>query len=1028
MVQYPKNWTKESVEKFVTQESQQKDREEFEATHVPINRIKVTTNRVTDWAAKEDRFISEVEFRDAVLDSNLQADNRMFFVAGETGSGKSELCQWMDYEIKDRYQDVSNDEFRHIPIHIPREVREPREVFQRLAKYVDENTLDEAKNLADLPMEGVHEKTLGEITLQFSNTQISTIELVRDDEFRSAVRDNLNSFIDAYDDPSEEKKFEPISEHKLEALIERYPGVRDEHADQPADVVTVLYNQVLSAAKNAIKDMLFLGDLKSTLSQINERFLEENKRPVLIIEDLAAFTIFQHEILSFFSDLGNANWDVVVGITTGLEQNLVEGRRADIASEETINDRIKARLALTEQTDEGSKTLFLEQENIHIKLARNYLEAIKADSETEYEPQLPVSESELNDIFGEGLYPFNESFLTKIYENLEQEEDDQRKQTPRVYLKFVLEGLLTNKNPPFQHADLLKQLGTIDTPISSDYHEEDRNLIKWYGQRDGDWYKVDERVAKVFDVESDGEAPIVEPHHICGTCGAVMVEQNNGALVCEHCETICEECGAVMERHGDFWICTGDSEHKQPVGGHLELFQKRQQELLDWRGESKPFRQTSQIEEGAESVIRFFHDSPTSLRHEACLSDDAAAIWWNKGGRHVPIHVDNNDEPDYSKIELTRSLPEKLLLDLLRIGVFDKSIEEQIENGSIDAQLLRDWSDSAVSSLKSDLETDIRERFNGDIDDIAVFGKYLLNVVSGTSSEYTPKALAQPVNTEHINAAACPPELDANLKKLADNADTLLGLFHARFHIRSSMVNYRRLRHHVEKKSREEVMNSIANIGNGITGFKIGPRKSDTSDLTEFLRSTAHLNLRGYARNIREYKGTYESDKQDRIKEVQRLHEGVQGLDDASNIDFEAIDDAYAQSSEPKPQVVTDIQNISESRLDDFIGMLEETKTGFKKASGVWEFLDAYHSFARLRYIRFPDEYKQLHEFTVELDSLESALEEQIEEYESRLGEVEPELTNYNRLQKSISQFRESIEADVGKAAPEVGYSSGGGK
>jgi hypothetical protein len=37
---YPKNWDPKIVNKYITQESQQKSREEFEKTHVPINRIR----------------------------------------------------------------------------------------------------------------------------------------------------------------------------------------------------------------------------------------------------------------------------------------------------------------------------------------------------------------------------------------------------------------------------------------------------------------------------------------------------------------------------------------------------------------------------------------------------------------------------------------------------------------------------------------------------------------------------------------------------------------------------------------------------------------------------------------------------------------------------------------------------------------------------------------------------------------------------------------------------------------------------
>ncbi len=78
MTQYPKNWTDRSVEKYVTQESQQKSRAEFEATHVPINHIKVERTQIDAWTDKGE-YITESDFYDAVIDSHIESDNRMFF-------------------------------------------------------------------------------------------------------------------------------------------------------------------------------------------------------------------------------------------------------------------------------------------------------------------------------------------------------------------------------------------------------------------------------------------------------------------------------------------------------------------------------------------------------------------------------------------------------------------------------------------------------------------------------------------------------------------------------------------------------------------------------------------------------------------------------------------------------------------------------------------------------------------------------------------------------------------------------------
>ncbi len=675
----------------------------------------------------------------------LNRTTECFFVVGETGSGKSELCQWLDYNIQDKYGNASDDEFRHEPILIPREVREPREVLQRLTQYLDHTELDEAKRLAELPPEGVLDRTTGDITLAFDKSKTATIELVQSSKFKQEVRQNLDKFVNAFDDPGQEIEFEPISEDKLESLVDTYPGVESEVSTDTSNAIDVLYNKVTEQAKDSIKDMLFVGDLKETLRQLNERFKEANRRPVLIIEDLNGFTIFQHEILSFFSDLKASNWDVVIGVPTGTNQTLVQGRRADLSTEETINDRIKARVALTEQTDEGSKTLFLQQEEIHIDLARKYLTAIKHDADIDYSPLAQISESELDDAFGEGLYPFNKPFLTRIYENLR--EDNQKKQTPRNYLTFVIEGLLTNKNPPFEHADLLKKLGSIDNTLDPEYKESDRDLLKWYGKRiDNNKYVVDERIPEMFDVPSDGWAPSVDDTLLCEKCGTEMEETSESTPFCPSCETVCSECQVPMEREGEYWVCSSNTDHKNPVGGRAALFKSRRQELLDWKAEGLDFKKTSHLEDGAERVVRYFHDNPTSLRTPPRNAQKASAVWWDKGSRAVPIHISNGDEPSYRKVIVSRDLPGTLLLDLLRIGVYDEqSIDEHIQTGRVDPQLLSWWADEAVTDLRSTVESDIEEEFGVTLDDVALFGKYFLNVLGGKGTEFSVEALTEPL-------------------------------------------------------------------------------------------------------------------------------------------------------------------------------------------------------------------------------------------------------------------------------------------
>lgn len=1012
-LQYPKNWTHEAVKTYLTQESQQKSRERFEKTHVPIRRIKVTRNNRAPGFG--DDYIDEETFRDGVVASDLSADNRMFFVVGESGSGKSELCQWLQYELEDRAE-ASDGDFTHVPIHIPRQVREPREVLGRLADYLEDENLDEAKQLANLPPKGVFEKTIGTITVAFERGD-AVVELVEDDDFRETIRENLEEYVASFDDPESELEFEPISEKMLADLLDRYPAVRDEYGNQRATPEEELFDIVTRQAKDAIKDMLYVGDIKETLRQINERFQERNERPVLIIEDLTGFTIFQHEILSFFSDLGASNWDVVIGVTTGMEQKLVEGRRADIASQDTINDRISARVTLTEQTDDGSKTLFLEQEDVHIDLARTYLEAIKAESDGGFSPALGIPEEDLDEVFGEKLYPFNERFLTRIYENLQ--EDDQRKQTPRVYLKFVLEGLLDNDKPPFQHAELLDTLGKVRCMITADYEALDRNVLKWYGEENSEAgvQRVDPRIPETFGVDSDGTVPLTDTDmELCPGCSAPLMETESGALVCDNCDTTCDDCGAPMEQDEEFWVCTADQSHKKPIGGKRELFENRLQNLLDWRGEGAAFNKTSHIESGAEQVIRFFYDDPTSLVRPECRSDDAAAFWWDKGSDRVPIHIDNRDSPSYRKVVISRDLPESLLKDLLRIGIYDENtVEDHIQNGAVDAQQLRTWAEDAVTELRTNLEGDIKEHFGADIDQIALFGKYLLNIFTGNGAEFSAEALAEPVNMDRFKVSAKPRSLDTNMSGLKSYGEYLLGLFHARFHLRTNMVDYERLDSHVEATSPNELCKAVSGMSAGILGFKIGPTRKEAIDLKQFLTQVSHFGFRSVGGSIHEYAADnkYEDMLSGLRGDFGDLKQFYEPVDSPNDIDLSAVEDAYESlPSTYPPESVMTLKEIDDDEREGYGKTLDQLETiteRLKAVSSIWEFLSVYYDVAELKYGRFSDQYELLDSFRDDIEALDDAIAGRINVLQEEI-QIDIDTEPLANCQQVASDFLEDLE------------------
>lgn len=105
---YPTPWNAARVRQVLTTESRQKARDLFLRTHRPFRQIRVDLCKESDLAG---RFISEEQVYAMITAGALDADNRLFFVVGEAGAGKSELCQWLEYRA---------DPACRLAIHIPR--------------------------------------------------------------------------------------------------------------------------------------------------------------------------------------------------------------------------------------------------------------------------------------------------------------------------------------------------------------------------------------------------------------------------------------------------------------------------------------------------------------------------------------------------------------------------------------------------------------------------------------------------------------------------------------------------------------------------------------------------------------------------------------------------------------------------------------------------------------------------------------------------------------------------------------------
>jgi ABC-type oligopeptide transport system ATPase subunit len=977
MTVYRKNWSDDIVDDYITRESQQKTKSQFLNTHVPINRIAVADDGGALQTYKNDEgYIDEEGFYQAVTDASLADDNRIFFVVGESGCGKSELCQWLDYQIDDGQSSV---EFERRSIVVPRQVREPADVIDILSEDLDKE-FNDVQKLRELPQEGVHKQAIGTILNEFPN-EPNTVAALNSDDISEKITTNLNNYIKSYDDPQGETNFEPLSRDTVEDLLDRGIDIKSEHegAENP---VNALYERTRSAAERAIKQMLGDVEISEILKDLNEEYQNQDIRPTLIIEDLAGFTVYDYELLGFFSDLSAAQFDVVIGVTTGPYEETVSQFRQDIQTESTINDRIRARFQLTETTEEGgSRTLFLEQENLHIELARKYLQQIKTESDTDFD-DLPddISPDAIEESFGEGLYPFNKAFLTRVYENLESENVEKR--TPRQYLEFVLKTLLKGANPPFEQAELIEVLGDgASVPISGEYDDQDRDVLNWYGTHTGDEITVDTVIPRTFGVDSDGRAPAVyERRTDVGSAGSTS--GNSG-----------ESSDPSLE----------------------ENLNSLKDECAGWLAGDTTFDRTQDLEHGVARALKFFDldNNPRTLRRPECRSEDRCRFLWDRGRASVPVHVDNEDDSGYTKVIVDRDMEEALLHDLLRIGVYDgTAIDELAKQRDIDIQRLREWATTTLSGFRTKLLDDIETEFGASIDEVALFGKYLLNIVSGNGAEFSPEALATPVDTSRINPVCVPRNAELDPKGIEDEADTITALFHSRFHLRTTMVDYDRLQTHVESTSPDELLHAVANTESGIRGFKIGPRGETPTDFQQYLVKTGGLNLRTKARNLREYREQYHDDiPLINGKQIEDFTSPFKNLDSPSDLDLETLYEACQYSVDHHAESdIEAFEDISEENYRELVTALSETAKRFDTEESIWEFLATYHMYSEFKYRRYNDEFSTIEDFGERIDNLTADLEHRMEELRDDIG-FKPETAPLDELQAQA----ESLRSDLGE-------------
>ncbi len=491
--QFHRCWTEAAIERYFTTEAMSKDEAAFMEVHLPIDRIMVDQ----DYKAFQDlggaEYTSEEGLRRHILKSIPAQPNRIFSLVGETGSGKSELCQWLYYKIQDGI---------HVPILIRRSMIRLRDIVNEINRHLNEAVTAEIKDITDLWEEAVSKQLVASMFMHLQRSEVldqigdqdayRLRQLVDTSDFELKMRQNFIEYRDEVQRLDKAREPNLLSEEDFRDLVVQSGGLKNPR---------VCYQHLQRAITDCLASTLQVEDLIGKIKRISDTFKSSGQRSVLLIEDVTTFGFLQNDLLDYLFDLASGNYDVVIGVTTGFEK---ANEQQIYGAQQTIRERIEGRFVLTDE--QKSDTLFLRDK--YEELATLYLRAIKDD-------ECPIcnGDTELDNVFGKDLYPFNRQFLHNVYSNLQQ--DGSPKQTPRLFLRALRHTLLAEGMRPFESVEILNILRppTAWFAQSPHYGSDLEKLLQWYGYSYNKGVFLPKRIAQVFDVSVPTDVEAVNSYY-----------------------------------------------------------------------------------------------------------------------------------------------------------------------------------------------------------------------------------------------------------------------------------------------------------------------------------------------------------------------------------------------------------------------------------------------------------------------------------------------------------------------------------
>lgn len=448
-------------------------KEFFRKTHFPQTLNRYYKNQLIESVTESDLLEELAEGKDF--------GNRIYVIFGSTGSGKSELLCW----LRDQWPSIDS---RPI-IRISRNELNPqilvKKCYESIGIELGDLIIDENKwnLLLTKPITIINQMVWTTMSELFESDDLIVPATML---LRPVIEKNILEFTKQIQEGHITTPLELITKEEFEELILSTTIEIDIH-----------YYKFRDSLLKKLDQYLFQGiDIKTIFKKLSNILIENNVRPVLLIDDLVqSVNLYAADLLDYFITLEEGNWDVVIGLTPGVEQgqDFDHDLKGRIKNLDTIDDRVK-KLWLSDES--GSNFFTLDKKQAQTYMSK-YLAGLKEANGYTCSTSCPHAiscKTILEDDSAEGLklLPFSIPLINRLYDGIPKGKGTLRYLilNSREILQFLLKGEarsatkithFLSRDVFIEHEDkLIKLLGEMYAHPSQDQYVITASLLKHF--------------------------------------------------------------------------------------------------------------------------------------------------------------------------------------------------------------------------------------------------------------------------------------------------------------------------------------------------------------------------------------------------------------------------------------------------------------------------------------------------------------------------------------------------------------------